>query len=380
MKILFGVSDWGLGHATRDIPLINTLLKKGHKVDIIATGRALKLLKAELGNKCIFFDIPGMVAPYSKGLRVIPNFVINVPKMYRALKRARKKVIKILSENHYDRVISDCRFEVYDKKENSFLINHQLWIRRPFYTFPVGVILMNIANKKFGCVIVPDFKGRQLTRVFSSKHFYDVPVKYIGILSYLKKKKLKQDIDYFVTVSGPEPQRTIFEEKILSQIEHLKGNVVIGLGKPEDNSIIKKNNVTIYGFLNSKQQEEMMNRAKFIISRPGYTTVMDIIELDKKKAFFIPTPGQPEQEYLANLYERKHLFPHAHQSSFDLSNMEKEAKMFVQFKSPLKINSSRILLEFKSPLKIKTYRGFSGFKAPWKTKTSIKKFLNIIEK
>jgi uncharacterized protein (TIGR00661 family) len=347
MKILFGVSDWGLGHATRSISLIEGLLEKKAKVDIVSTGRAMILLKKYFGKNCAYYDIPTMTIQYPKSKFFILKFIKNMPRMYFEFRNSIKQIKNLIRKNKYDKVISDCRFDVFDKKENSILINHQIWITKPVYTMPVNLFLVGNANK-FGRIIVPDFPKRELTGIFSNPKMYHMPVDYIGTISHLTKKKVNQDIDYFVTISGPEPQRTIFEEKILSQLEVLKGNVVIGLGKPEDKSIVKKGNVTLYGFLDSEKQEEMMNRAKFIISRPGYTTVMDIVELEKKKALFVPTPGQPEQEYFGELYEKEKLFKIVDQDKLDLrKDLKKSGK-------------------------------YTGYKALWKTNNSVEKFTNLV--
>jgi uncharacterized protein (TIGR00661 family) len=348
MKILFGVSDWGLGHATRDIPLIEGLLAKKARVDIVSTGRAMILLRNYFGKKCNYYDIPTMKVRYSKGRMLIPKFITTLPLMFLEITKSRRTIKRIIRENKYDKVISDCRFDTYDKRSNSILINHQLWIAKPFYTFPISSFLVFNANKNFGRIIVPDFPGSILTDSFSNSMSYFVPVDFIGIISHLKKKKLKQDIDYFISLSGPEPQRTVLEHKIFEQIKHLKGKVVIGLGKPEDKTVTKKNNIEIYGFLDAEKQEEMMNRAKFIISRPGYTTVMDIIELEKRKALFIPTPSQPEQEYFGYLYDKKKLFEKVDQENLELR------------------------------LALKNSSKYHGFDAPWKTKESVKRFVKII--
>ncbi len=350
MKILFGVFEWGLGHATRSKPLISGLLEAGHKVDIVSSGNALKFLKHEFGNKCRYFNIKSMGAsPYSRYGFFILRYLLSSPKMLYQLEIARLKVKKLLKKYRYDRIISDCRYDVYDGINNSFLITHQLRLKSPILEGIVGRIIASMANMHYNCVIVPDFPRRQLTGTLSVDHDYKVPINYIGILSHLKKKKVAEDIDYFIPISGPEPQRTVFEEKILRQVGGLKGTVVIAGGKPGNEGKIKKNNIHFHHFLNSKKQADMMNRAKFVISRSGYTTVMDLIELDKKRALFVPTPGQSEQEYLGDLYEKKRLFHHVHQRKMHLwrdVNVDKK---------------------------------FSGFRAPWKTEKSVKKFMEIIE-
>ena len=176
-------------------------------------------------------------------------------------------------------------------------------------------------------------------------------IKYIGILSHIKKIKSKKDVDYFISISGPEPQRTIFEKKIISQVTNLNGDIIITGGNPEKKFKQPKiqKNIHFYSFLNSKQQEKIMNRSKFIISRSGYTTIMELVELNKKNVLLIPTPGQTEQEYLADYYEEKKYFHHIHQNKLNLKEDVEEVK------------------------------NFKGFNPPWKTKESIKKFIKIIK-
>lgn len=346
MRILFGVFDWGLGHATRDIPLIEELLRK-NKVDVISTGRALKLLKSRFGKKCRYFDVRSVHFPYPKGSLFVAKFILHLPKMLLKLAKARKISKRIINKGKYDKIISDCRYDVYDKLENSFLINHQLKFKTPVFKF-IAMFLLSRVMAKYGKMIVPDFPERNLTKDLTENKLYRGKVEYIGILSQLNKRNVKEDIDYFISVSGPEPQRTIFERKIFEQINSFKGRIVITCGKPECSLIKKKNNVKYYDFLSQKKQEEIMNRAKFIISRPGYTTVMELIELEKKNVLFVPTPGMTEQEYIADLYEKSRYFYHVSQ---DKMNLGKD---------------------------IKVKKGFNGYTPLWKTKESIKRFMENI--
>jgi uncharacterized protein (TIGR00661 family) len=347
MKILFGVFDWGLGHATRDTPIIEELLKKKNEVDIISTGNALNLLKGHFGEKCRYFDVKSVYVPYPKSGFFVSKFAAAIPKMLVDLKKARKISEKIIKQGNYDRIISDCRYDVYGKKENSFLINHQLKFRSPVFE-SVPEKFLSIAMKRYSSVIVPDYPGRDLSGDLSFNKRYAGKVDYIGILSRLKQRKLKQDIDFFISISGPGPQRSILEKKILKQAYHLKGNIVITGGNPEMERKVQKGNVKFFSFLDLAGQEEIMNRAKFIVSRSGYSTVMEIIELEKKKVLFIPTPGQTEQEYLADLYEEKQLFHHVSQHKLNLNK---------------DINDS---LEFK------------GYNGAWKTSKSVNKFFKLI--
>ena len=348
MKVLFGVFDWGLGHATRDLPLIKGLLNEGHQVDIISTGRALQVLKTAFKDKCKYFDVPSVYAPYAKTrFFYTPKFSFYIPKMLIELNKARKLSGKIIKKGHYDRVISDCRYDVYDKPENSFLINHQLKFKSKMFEFATEQYLAG-NMKKYGCVIVPDFDRQELTGELSKNKLYLGKVAYIGILSQVKKMKVKEDIDYFFSISGPEPQRTILQKEILRQIKGLKGKIVVALGTPDVKKTGKFKNVEINGYFNPKKQEEIMNRAKCVVSRSGYTTVMELAELEKKNVLFIPTPGQTEQEYLADLYTERGFFNHVHQEELNL----KEA-----------LNNMKV---------------FSGFSPRWKTEESVKRFLELI--
>ena len=164
----------------------------------------------------------------------------------------------------------------------------------------------------------------------------------------IKSTNCKPDLDYFFSISGPEPQRTVFENKILSDLDKIPGKTVITLGKPEANkSIINKGNITIYSHLKRTQQQEYMNRAKLVITRSGYTTMMELAELGKK-ALLIPTNGQPEQEYLCNYHSEVGNYHHVKLENLDL------------------------------PKDLNVAKSYSGFKSPYNTEKCVEKFLEII--
>ena len=142
-------------------------------------------------------------------------------------------------------------------------------------------------------------------------------LKYLGVFCNVSKLDIYEDIDFLISISGPEMQRTLFEEILLKQIENLSGKIVVVLGKPgSDKSCIHKN-IEIYNHVNREKQNELLNRAKFIICRSGYTTVMELVALNKP-ALLIPTPGQTEQEYLAEYYKKIGLFYIAEQKGLNL--------------------------------------------------------------
>jgi uncharacterized protein (TIGR00661 family) len=348
MKILFGVFDWGIGHATRDIPLITELLKT-HEVHILSTGRALKLLKSYFGSKCTYYDVPSVYPPYTKTRFFQLMFALFLPKMIRNLCQARKRSREIIAAG-FDKVISDCRYDVYDTPENSYLINHQVRFKTPFGVERLLEKALASRMQKYKYVLVPDFEKQSLSGRLSHdlRYVSRDKIKYIGILSHLKKLDVVEDIDYFISVSGPEPQRTILQEEMVELAGQLEGKVVIAAGIPGNTATRSCDSHTFHGFLNTEQQEHMMNRAKFIIGRPGYTTVMELAELNKKKALFLPTPGQTEQEYLASYYERQGYFHSVSQYRLQLKKAVEDA------------------------------RQFEGFTPLWRTERSVREFMKIV--
>ena len=348
MKILFGVFDWGLGHATRDVPLIKELLKK-NQVHIISTGWALKVLKGYFKGKCEYYDVPSVYPPYTRTPFFKLKFALFFPLIMKSLKYARSKSAKIIDQR-FDRVISDCRYDVYDSVDNSYLINHQLRFKAPVAVERMMEKWLASWMKRYRYIIVPDFEQENLSGKLSHnlRYINKAKIKYIGILSHLKKTGAKEDIEYFISLSGPEPQRTIFEKKALSQLSHLKGKIVIAGGNPDGQAGSLPGNVEYYSFLNTDQQEDIMNRAKFIIARSGYSTIMELVELNKTKVLLVPTPGQPEQEYLADYHEKKKYFHHAS-----------------QYRLKLRRDIGRS-------------NKFKGFSSPWTTEESVQRFVEII--
>ncbi|MEJ2705453.1 MAG: glycosyltransferase family protein, partial [Sedimentisphaerales bacterium] len=268
MKILFGVFDWGIGHATRDIPLIAELLKS-NEVHVLSTGRALKLLKSYFGSKCTYYDVPSVYPPYTKTRFFQLMFALFLPKMINNLRHARKRSREIIATS-FDKVISDCRYDVYDTPDNSYLINHQVRFKTPFGVEKILEKALASRMQKYKYVLVPDFEQHSLSGRLSHDLRYvgRDKIRYIGILSHLKKLDVAEDIDYFISVSGPEPQRTILQEKMVELSGQLEGKVVIAAGIPESKTTRACASHEFYSFLNREQQEVMMNRAKFIIGRP----------------------------------------------------------------------------------------------------------------
>jgi hypothetical protein len=171
---------------------------------------------------------------------------------------------------------------------------------------------------------VPDYSGpKNLSGDLGHLKAYKHPIKYIGPLSRLKKIKLESKYNLMVLLSGPEPQRSYLEEQLLEDLKHYKGNVLFVRGKIEPQQKHEtKNNLLVYNFMTRKELEIGINESDLVLSRSGYTTLMDLAKLEKK-AFFIPTPGQFEQEYLAKKLYMERVAPYAPQAQFNLKMLSK---------------------------------------------------------
>jgi len=348
MKILFGVFELGLGHATRCTPLIKMLLSKKHEVHIVSTGRSLNILKETFKENCVYHDIPGIHSFYNSNF-FKTNFAIHINSILKSLKKARIESKLLISREKFDLVISDCRYDIFDKVENSFLINHQLRLMAPIGCEMIIEKYLNSMMNNYCKIIVPDFETNSLSgRLSHGLRYIDKDkIDYIGILSSVKKLNLKEDIDIFISLSGPEKTRLKLERKIIAQAPSLNGKIVIAGGNPDKRETKKQDNITYYSYLKNKEQENLMNRAKFLVIRSGYTTLMELAELNKK-ALLIPSPGQTEQEYLGAYLEKKKYFHHVNQSRISLAKDITLAKKF------------------------------NGFIPPWNTDESLNKFMKAV--
>ena len=333
LKILFGVCSWGLGHATRDLPLLRRIIKAGHSLTLVGIGRSLDLLKDELKDACGYLSIPDYSSAYSERDFSVAKFLSYFPIYMNEIVKEHLQIKKLVARGKYERIISDNRYGVYDKEIPSYLISHQLRFIAPgrVKLFEMATEGFNYSFFKynFSKFLVPDSKEDPLSGDLSHnlKYFKEERIEYLGVLSDLKKIETAEDIDYFISLSGPEPQRTILEKKIFEQAPLLKGKIVIALGKPEDSRNETVNHLRVFGYLARKRQEEIMNRSKLVITRPGYTTIMELSLLGKK-ALFIPTPGQTEQVYLANYHKERKNFYSVDQDILNLTRDAEEAKKY----------------------------------------------------
>lgn len=323
-KILVAALNWGLGHATRCIPIINALHLNGFEPVIASDGQALDLLKKEFPHST-HLELPSYSVQYSKKGKYLKwKMILDSPRIVRAIQKEKIITKKIIESYNIQGIISDSRLGVRSKKlKKNVFITHQLNVLSGNTTYLSSYLHQQYINK-FGQCWVPDAQGeKNLSGVLG--HLREKPenVTYIGPISRLEKRQIPEVYHYLVLLSGPEPQRSILESILLKELETAEVRILFVRGIISDESLNSPNtNIQIKNYLYGKSLQEAINCSKYIISRPGYTNLMDLAKLEKK-AFFIPTPGQTEQEYLAKRLEKLRISPFCKQEAFDLSQLQK---------------------------------------------------------
>lgn len=321
--ILVAPLNWGLGHAARCIPIIKALQENNYIPIIASDGVALALLRKEFPYVQTL-ELPSYHIEYAKnGKNFKWKLIKNLPKMIVAILDEKKMVNNWIKKHGIDGIISDNRLGVFSKKVPSVFMTHQLNVMTGNTTWFTSKCHQHVIKKYSECWVPDTNEKVNLTGDLGHLKTNDLNLKYIGPLSRMRKKEIPQAYDLMIILSGPEPQRTYLDEKLQKEIVNYKGKVVFVQGIVEKTqNKWQAGNVTYYNFMNSKQLEQTFNESEFVLCRSGYTTVMDLAKLGKK-AFFIPTPGQYEQEYLAIKLQEENLVPYAMQDDFTIEDLSK---------------------------------------------------------
>ena len=324
--------NWGLGHATRCIPIINVLIQQQFEPILASDGAALQLLIKEF-PMLKFYEFPGYNISYSHGNNLKLKLTQSIPAIIKAVKEERKRTAQIHEQENLSGIVSDNRFGVRHPKIPSVYITHQINVLSGNTTFLTSKIHQYIISKFDECWIPDNEDENNLSGKLSEKNA-TIESKFIGPLSRLQKKEVEKQYDLLVLLSGPEPQRSILEKKLLEELNSYNKKVLFIRGVFTDEVITSPNkNIILKNYLLTEELEIAINGSRIILARSGYSTIMDLAKLEKK-AFFIPTPGQYEQIYLAERMQNLKIAPFATQQDFKiemLSNTD-NYKGFIDFK------------------------------------------------
>ena len=311
------------------MPIINTLLQLGAKVIIASDGDALHLLKAEY-PELLCLELPSYNINY-KTANMFVNIAPQVPKILRAIRLERQFLKTIISDYQIDAIISDNRYGLTNSQRPTVFLTHQLNILVPNRLVQAWVTRTNRKLvQKFNRCWVPDVEGEPNLSGKLSHGQNWTNVSYLGLLSRMTYQvELPIKYDVIAVLSGPEPQRSIFEKMLIEQAKNLPQQFLIVSGKPAEQKHKElATNITWQAYMTAKELNQAILSSRVVIARSGYSTVMDLVKLRCKKVLFVPTPGQTEQEYLAQRFYEKQQFYYQEQQNLNLKEALKTMEKF----------------------------------------------------
>ncbi|WP_300604470.1 glycosyltransferase [Niabella sp.] len=348
-RILVAPLDWGLGHTTRCIPVIYELINQGAQV--IAAGNAVQcgLLQKEF-PQIRYLHLDGYNVHYAvKRSGFLFKLLKQTPGIWKAIRHEHRWLQQVVAEYHIDGVISDNRFGLYHRTVPAVFITHQLRVKNP-----LGSIMEALSQRinyrwinKFSCCWIPDYMERPgiAGDLSHPAVMPSVPCEYLGPLSRMKPSKeaiTKEKI--LVLLSGPEPQRSLFERIVCRQLQSFETSTVLVRGLPNGGGppLPELSHTQVYDHLPAEALNRLICEAAYVICRSGYSSVMDLQAVGARP-ILVPTPGQTEQEYLAELLSREHLAVAGSQETFQLERLLEKAQQ-LHYAEPI-YNTTNMLKE-----------------------------------
>lgn len=351
-RALFGISSLGLGHATRSLAVIREYLHRGYAITVVSTGNAMAFLRLELHDepKVEFRDMPDY-PPLERGTgwRLYGYLLLDLLRTWRIIRDEHRTVQNIAAD--YDFIFSDGKYGFHSPWAPSFILSHQIafvppkWLREAAWLTEKTNIA---ALKKFDLLFIPDYFGPSLNlagHLSHSRTLHRCPHRYVGILSSYQHQEQEQDIDYLFVISGYLLEhKGSFVRDLLEQALTLPGKKVFVLGTAQGYEVAyeryRSDTLEIHNVATGQLRQTLFNRARMVISRAGYTTLMDLVEHDKR-ALLIPTPNQSEQEYLATyLGQQNYYIARSQHERFDLSQALQACEQTRLFEPPWKTEAS----------------------------------------
>lgn len=297
--ILVGALNWGLGHATRCIPIINALQQRGVQVVLAADGAALALWREH------YPALPWVALPsyniHYPSANMVWNIARQLPQLLKAIRLERQQVPALVQQYSIDAIISDNRYGLRQAGLPCVFVSHQLHLALPKWVVPP---LVNALHQRYirafdGCW-VPDRAGED-NLAGALAHPAVAGAQYVGALSrFSPVENLPQEWDVLAVLSGPEPQRQYLEAALKEQLLTLPYKSLIVRGKPSQQQRQQLGEqVYQQDFMPQAALQQAFGQSRLLIARSGYSTLLDIAALQFPRALLVPTPGQTEQEYLA---------------------------------------------------------------------------------
>jgi predicted glycosyltransferase len=356
LTILVSPLDWGLGHASRMIPLISRFIQDGHNIILAGSGRSAEILRNTFPD-LRFVSLPCHTVHMGSGKYSYIQLVLQVPALVFSVLREHRLAKKIVHDESVDIVISDNRYGLHCRNTYSVLITHQVSPVLPsifrWLEFPLYIIIRKLIQRFDQCW-VPDFSHPEVNLSGKLSHRYKTPAnaRYIGILSRFSHPDISDEIhpslryEVAVVLSGPEPQVSIFEKQIFSQLIRLEKSAILLRGmrtQPIEASGSSPSYIHQVSHLEVNAFSQVLKQAGLVISRSGYSGIMDFIALGIS-AILVPSPGQSEQEYLADRLSEKGWFRCVTQDKLNLTGIHDTRYLLAKAENPL--NSTKPDFQF----------------------------------
>lgn len=349
MRILVCPLDWGLGHAARCIPLIRAFLTAGHEVRVAAAGGALRLLRSEFPD-LPWNEFPGYRVRYTRSAALLaPALLAQAPAIALGLWAERRALRRLLARHPCDFIVSDGRYGAIAPGIPSVLITHQIAFRVPrgapgAKLAEAFLLRLNLAAlARFRRVWIPDWPGdRSLSGALAGPSDPSGRREWLGPLGRFSPgaTELRSGgprIALAAVVSGPEPQRTLFESALRKALAGHSGTRVLVRGLPGNPGpgleTLRDGELNVFDHLPGAQLARVFMLADAVVARSGYTTVMELAVMGAPAAVLVPTPGQTEQEYLAHHLAGLGAAVRREQHALDLGNALAEARGLPGFKA-----------------------------------------------
>ena len=356
LTILVSPLDWGLGHASRMIPLIRRFVLDGQNIILAGSGRSAEILTNTFPD-LRFVTLPCHTVHMGSGKHSYFHLLLQLPALVFSVFREHRLAKKIVHDEAVDIVVSDNRYGLHCRNAYSVLITHQVSPVLPaifrWLEFPLYIILRKLIQRFDQCWI-PDFSHPEVNLSGKLSHRYKIPsnARYIGILSRFSQSDASCEIqpslryDVAVVLSGPEPQVSIFEKQMFSQLIRLEKSAILLRGmrhQPIEISGFSPSYIHQVSHLEVNAFSQVLKQAGLVISRSGYSGIMDYIALGIS-AILVPSPGQSEQEYLAGWLSEKGWFRCMTQDNLNLAGMYDTRYLPVNAENPL--NSTKPDFQF----------------------------------
>jgi len=264
-----------------------------------------------------------------------------MPRLLSTIRYEHAWLEKIISERKIDGVISDNRYGLHNRKLPCTMMTHQVLAKTNMGKY-ADHLLSKIHYKHIRnyqqCWVI-DVAGKpNLSGTLAHPEVMPRNAQFIGLLSQIADSDLNNATEEYILIllSGPEPQRSLLSDILWKQALQLNRKIAFVEGS---NNVKERNQIPHHISYHKQITKEtllpLLKGAEIVICRSGYSTLMDLVALDKK-AILIPTPGQTEQEYLGSYLHKEGVFYHAHQPDFNLQKTLENTASFPFKKLPLK--------------------------------------------